>query len=272
MSTDSVELKDPESLTKNMGAEILSAMFGDKFQGELKSKGEAQPLGKKQEDIPNASIRLDKMKNQRDEERKLRSELEKRLAQMEGKLSVLEKPKGAEDEVDPTEYMDDTQRLLYNENQKLKDTISKLTEVVNGIQTEGTKKKLEEQENRFFDNNPKLKENRDQFVKDMLDYLENKPAIKKMLKSGDITLSEVYGMYEGSKPKSTKTTEISDPNLVFSGSSSSVPAGKTEEIDINQARSKASRILNDKESVNKKAAIDFYLKDIVGNITSQLDI
>lgn len=276
MSIEDIELKNPDILTQEMGDMVLSSMFGEEEQGDVqveqKPSSEAQLGEQEQEDIPNASIRLEKMRSQRDEERQQRLDLEKRLAQMEGKLSVLDKGESTDDVVDPTEYMDDTQRLLFNENQQLKETVKKLTDAVQNIQTEGSKKKLEEQENRFFENNPNLGKNREQFVEDMLEYLENKPAVKSMLKNGEVSLGEVYGMYSASKPKSTKTSEVSNPDRVFSGSSEPVQAGKSNSAELELARKKAMSILSSKDSTNKKQAVDFLQKDITDSILSQLDM
>lgn len=277
MPMEDIKIKSSDILTQEMGDAVLSSMFGEEqtsqLQGESKIVGETQPTTQEQEDIPNASIRLEKMRRQRDEDRQKVSELERKLAEMTGKLSVLEKSDDSEDSgVDPTEYMDDTQRFLYNENQQLKETISKLTHVVQGIQTDSSKKKLEDQENRFFDNNPQLKENREQFVEDMLGYLKDKPSIKEMLKNGEVSLSEVYGMYSASRPQSTKTSQVSNPDRVFSGSSEPAPVGKAQSAEFEAARKKARQILHDPDSTNKKQAVEFLQKDITNDIISQLDI
>jgi hypothetical protein len=273
MGIENVEIKNSDQVNQDLQA-LGTQMFGDPTQGEPNVEGEAQPSDQVQEqteEMPNASIRLDKMRKQRDEERTARSDLEKRLAQMEGKLSVLDKSNDVESEADPTDYMDDTQKFLYNENKSLKETIGKLTNVVEGIQTDGSKQRLQEQEDRFFDNNPNLKANKDQFVDDMLDYLKAKPNIKKMLKNGEVNLSEVYGMYNASNPQSTKTARVSDPDKIFSGHSEGVPSGKPQAADVAVQHRKAMQILHDRDSTNKGQAVDFLRQEITNNIISQLD-
>jgi len=276
MALEDIEIKNSAEVVKEMGEVVFDQLFGDEQPREQKQFDEAQSSHQEvPEDIPNASIRLDKMRQQRDDERQQRHEIEKRMAQMEGKMSVLDKGNDGEEAVDPTEYMDDTQKFLFNENKGLKDNISKLTNVVQGIQTEGSKKKLEAQENVFFENNPHLnvtKEKRAEFVDDMLIYLKDKPSIKSSLKSGEIKLSEVYGMYTASKPKSVKTSQVSNPDIVFSGHSDSVPVDKTQDGEFQVARRKALSILHDKDSTNKKNAADFLKNEITQDIVSQLEI
>lgn len=280
MSANDVEFKDPEALTQEMGEAIFTEMFGEDhgFKGEPKLQSEAQPVEQNEniqpsddKEVPNAQIRLDKMRQQRDEERSQRAELEKRLAQMEGKLSVLDK-KDDSDNADPFDYMDETQQFLYKQNQELKDTVEKLANSVQGMKEEGSRAKLTEQENQFFENNPELKDNRDKFVNDMLDYLDDKPGIKKMLRDGELKLSEVYGMYTANNPKSVKQSQVSDPDKVFSGSSNAVSAGKTSELDQDVAYKKALQILHTKDSTNKKQATDFIGDKITQDIISQLEI
>jgi len=273
MSLEDIEIKNPEALTKEMGEAVFNQLFEGEPAGEPKPDSAAQLSDDEQlEDIPNASIRLDKLKKQRDEERSRAQDLERRLAQMEGKLSVLDKGDSQDDEVDPTEYMDDTQKFLFNENQQLKDNISKLTDAVQGMQNEGSKKKLEDQESRFFENNPELNKNRDEFVEDMLSYLKDKPSIKSMLKAGEVSLAEVHGMYSASKPKSVKNSQVSNPDKVFSGHSGSLPASKNSNSESQAVRRKAINILNNRDSTNKKEATDFLQKEITEDIISQLDI
>jgi hypothetical protein len=282
MSLEDIEFKNPAEVTKEMGDAVYADLFGEEnqqptVQDEPKPQDDAQSVEPEAsqeseliEDIPNASIRLEKLKKQRDEERQQRADLEKELAEMRGKLSVLENKGNDADESDPTEYMDETQKFLFNQNKQLKEDMAKLVEVVQKREEEVSSNRLKEEENRFFENNPDLKKNKDEFVEDILGYLGDKPSIKKMLVDGKVSLGEVYGMYSASKPKSVKKTQVSNPDKVFSGHSSSVPANKSQEAETDANLKKAISILHDRESRNKAAAVNVLQKDIEKHIFADI--
>lgn len=280
MGIEDVEIQNPTDMEADL-AQLGADMFELAPRGQQEPQGEQNPVGEAQppeqyqehgqETVPNEAIRLDKMRKQRDEARDQQNQLANQMAELKGKLSVLEKGDVTESAPDATEYMDETQKFLFNENKSLKETLGKLTDVVSNIQNEGSKRKLQEQENRFFESNPSLKTNREQFVGDMLDYLETKPSIKSSLKKGEINLSEVYGMYSASKPQSTKTTQVGNPDKIFSGHSESVPSGRPQSSDAAVAHRKAVNILNDRHSTNKGDAAEFLKKEITNNIISLLD-
>lgn len=280
MSLDNIDFKEPEALNQEMGEAVMSAMFGDGDPTETDNQEESLATENTEaietqetEDIPNASIRLDKMKAQRDVERNKAIELERQLSEMRGKLSVLEKSDNAEvSENDPTEYMDDIQKALFNENKALKDTMSKMAKAVEKLQVESTTKNLQEQEDRFLDNNPDLKKNKDEFVDNMLGYLENKPAIKNMFRDGQITLQEIYGMYSSTMPKSKKTSKVSNPDKVFSGASDTGSVNKSDDFENQRIRKQAEKILGNPNSTNKGEAVRFLQKDITDSIISELGI
>jgi hypothetical protein len=155
--------------------------------------------------------------------------------------------------------------------QQLKNTINKLTEVVQGIQEKGSKTKLQKQEESFFESNPDLKQNKEEFIEDLLGYLNEKPTVKKMLKNGEMNLFEVYGMYKAGNPKSSKTTQVSNPDRLFSGHSKSVPVSRTQDSNSELASKKALQILRDRDSTNKGQAAKHIQNQIVGDILSFLD-
>lgn len=276
MSLEDIEIKAPGA---EMGAAVFDGLFGEEQKQdssqapvEPKQSGDAQPTDQVQnESIPNEAIRFEKMREQRDAERQARADLEKRLAQAEGKLSVLEPGDSNEDTPEPTEYMSDTEKFLYNESQKLKEMMEKVTGVVDGIQTEGTKTKLQIQEEQFFENNPELKERRQEFINEMLGYLDGKPRVKEMLKAGELSIQEIYGMHKAANPKSTKVSQVSNPEKLFSGHTGSVPVGRAPDAEAAQAKRRASEILHDPNSTNKREAVEFLQKGIVNEIISILD-
>lgn len=263
------------SATEEFIRSVIDVESNEQAEGSgepVNDLGDAQSSQPEQEEIPNASIRLEKMRKQRDEERAQRSELERQIAEMKGKLSVLDKSgDGESQEADPTEYMDETQQYLYQQNQELKNTIGQLSEAVNSMKVKESKERLAKQETQFLDQHPELKENKDQFVDDMMGYLDGKPEIARMLSGGNLSLNEVYAMYSAGNPKSTKKAEVSNPDAVFSGSSDSVRARQTDKADIELGIKKANKVLTDPNSTNKAEATEYLLDNVVDTIYSQLN-
>jgi len=278
MPIEDIEIKAPEILTQEMGESVFNEMFDQKQPGVKNQDadlGVSESLNQVEDDIPNASIRLEKMKKQRDDATQEMQALKEQFAELKGQISAfkdLNNNNGDIDtEVDPTEYMDDVQKLNYTETQNLKEQVKQLTDVIQGIQTDKTKDKIQKQEDNFFDSKPELKAKKDEVVGELLDYLKDKPSIKAMIKEGSVTLNEVYGMYSASKPQSTKTSQVSNPDKFFSGHSEPVQSNRDQVSENDVNRKKALRILRNKESMNKSDAVN-YLKDtITSDLISQLD-
>lgn len=261
-------------MSKEESSEDIVDIINDALQGEtkqerVKESGDAQSDSKENkkgsEEVPNFQIRIDKMRNQRDKERENNLELQKKIAQLEGKLSVLNQEE--DNDVDPTEYMDDAQKFLYNENKELKNQLSEISKKLNNIDINENKKNLKDQENRFFENNPELKENREKVVNELLDYLEERPKIKSMLRDGELTVNEVYGIYKSNNPNSTKTSQVNDPKKVFSGHSDSVPLSKT---DVDDRYVQSLNILRGNKSGDKEQAVADVQNVLIDDIISQI--
>lgn len=275
MPLEDIEIKDPAVLSKEMGESIFKEIFPDRAiesqDGEQKMQGDAQPVDQIQEDVPNFQIRLDKMRDQRDNSKKELDLMKQHFSEMKGKVSVLEK-KDDDEIVNPTEYMDDTQKYLYGQNQQMQKTIESLVGVVKGMKTGESERDLQDQENRFFDNKPELKEGRQKIVDSVLDYLSDKPEIKEMMRNKKLNLTQVYAMYSSDNPKSVKKTSVSNPDTIFSGHSQSIPAGKAESAESDLVRKKAIQILNDPNSTNKKQATQALNEQISQSIISELGL
>lgn len=258
--------------------QILDSLVEEQTLGDTKSEEkdvaqetveQNQSTESSTDDIPNAQIRLDKMKNQRDKAQQEKAELEKKLANFEGKLSVLEKRDPDVEEFDPTEHMDETQAFLYNQNKELKEKL----ETLNQNMTEFKNNKLQEtqiqEEKRFFEMNPELQGKKEELISDLKDYLSNKPQVSESLVNNEITIGEVYGMYTASKPRANKKSVVKNPDKVFSGHSNSIPSNKVDSSSKENI-AKANRILADKHSTNKASAVDFLGNQMAEEILSSL--
>ena len=274
-------LMAPEKVAE-MGDLIANQMFGEPQEPQQEAQESNQSIesqdqqiedaqAEQNEDIPNASIRLDKMRKQRDEERTRARELERKIAEMEGKLSVLDKNENTEQQVDPTQMMDDTEKYLYEKVQGMEGVISKLAKLTEDLSVDKERGRIKEQEERFFESNPELKERREQYVEEVLDYLEDKPALKDMLRKGQVSLGEINGMYQATKSRSKPKKEVANP-AVFSGHSQSVPKGNDTDTSGGVEYRKAVNILRDKNSRNKAQAVDFLGKQVTQDILQQIGL
>lgn len=280
MGIEDIELRDPGELTQEMGQAVFNEMFGDEQspppeqnqQETVEFNNEAQ---ESQPEPENAQIRLDKFKSQRDEARQELLQTKEALAKLQGTVEAMQNMTKTEvksvEEVDPTEYMDEADRLNYQKIQGLESTVQKLTEVIQNLQTGETARKLDAQEENFFKERPELQAKREEITDNLLDYLKDKPFFKDALKSGAMNLGEVYGAYQAANPQSTKRAQVSNPNNVFSGSSQPAPASQPKALDANQDYKKALNILHNPDSMNKRQAVKFLESQITNDIISQLD-
>lgn len=283
MGIDDIEIPDEGTLTQDMGEYFNNVMFGEgnplQEKAPEQTQPEAEPQGQTSDEVepqteePNREIRLDKLKGQRDEARdQLIKEREAR-ARLEGELAALKQQKETEadtDTVDETEYMTDGERLAYNKARELESVVSKLTDVIETMQKDKNKESLQKQEDAFFELNPDLSKQKDEVVGNLVKYLEDKPELKKMITTKRLSLQELYGMYKASKPESTVKKEVSDPNKVFSGKTSSAPPAGDKDVKV--LLDKAASILGNPDSENKADAVKVLQDSIVADITSQLTI
>jgi len=280
MGIEDVTIPTQEDVLNQMGDAIMADLFGEQVQAnpEVVPDNVQQPQEQEAqsenvvEDIPNASIRLDKMKAQRDEERQRVLELEKKLARMEGQMEATKPQETTESDVDPTEYMSDVEKELYLKNKALQEQVDLLAKGFSSIEQQKKEESLTKQENQFFENNPELKERREDVVNEVLDYLKDKPEIKTLLRDSKLNISEIYGMVMASKPQSTKVVQKNDPSKVFSNHDSSVASGAADQLDSNHEMKKAIGILRDRESTNKAQAANFMLDAITKDISSSLGL
>ncbi len=276
MAIEDIQLKDPEVATKEMTDNMFDSLFGAEGDSrEAKSQGEPQPetqepKAKEESSEPNVDIRLKKFKEQRDQERAENQRLKEELARLKGREEVLTKKDDA-DEVDPTEYMSDTEKALYERNQELTNTVKQLADVVNGIKKNESQQKIQNDEDSFFESHPELKEKREQVTEELLEFLQEKPELKKLVVNRSVNINQVYAMMEAGKPKELKKRPTNEP-AAFSGSTKTAPSGSDVASDLDTQLKKASEILSNPESTNKREAAEFLGNTITEDIISQLEI
>lgn len=244
---------------------------------EQKPSGEAQPdaqqTGESDDlefgDMPNGQVRYEKMKKQRDQEKIDNLDLKTRLANAEGKLSVLDKgdSPNQEEQSDPTELMSDTEKYLYQQNQKLQDQLKQLGESVTGINKDRALNSANRREEIFFKNNPDLK--REQVVDQVKEFLNERPHFKQMLFKREMELGEVLAVMNSGK-QSNPTPNSQDLTKVFgSGRPKAVAPGK-KSFDKQDDFGKADDILNNPYSTNKGEATQVINDSLTDFVISQL--
>jgi len=278
MALEDIEIKNADDVETGIKSLISEGLFGDlsaqsdseevveqKVSDEAQSENNTEEE-KEDSDIPNASIRLDKMRKQRDDDRDKVSALENQLSELKGMLNVMNNKEEESVDEDPTQYMDETQKSLYEKHEILTKKYAELEKSVGKIETDKVQESLLKEENLFFDNNPNLKAKQQELVDGMYVYLKAKPDIAQLLADRKLTVNEIYGMYEASRPKSSTKTQVKSPDKVFSGHSGSVPSEKT--VDMANNRKKALSILNDPNSTNKADAVNYGINSFAENLLS----
>jgi hypothetical protein len=223
------------------------------------------------EDPPNAQIRIDKMREQRDEARTNENAMRERIAKLEGITETMQKTQeqSAEPEPDPTEYMSDTELILHNQQKTILDNMAKLSAAVTGINTTQKEDQISKEEDNFFKSNPELKDEKKEVTDSILDYLKDKPEIKKMLLSKQISLNEIYGMVTAKNPPSQVRTEVVKP-AGFSGQTGSGSPASVDVEDSQKGVKSALNVLRNPDSFNKKDATEFLLGNIADDILKSM--
>lgn len=255
--------QQPGNLSQAVQDDVLRALYGDdQNDNEPKPPPEDPP----KVDKDNLQLRLDKMRKQRDESRVKSSELEKKVAELSGKLDILTSNQQQEE---PPEFLTDADRLAYESAQEQNSKINELIDIVNELKGENSKNNLQRQEDAFFERNPELVENRQEVVEDVLEYLNSKPALKAGLRDGSMSLNEIYGAMSSSMPSPKTKVEVKDANSTFTGSSESF--GKTvNDVSQDNLLKKAFNVLSDRESTNKAVAAKAINSALVDDIIKQL--
>lgn len=202
----------------------------------------------------NAEIRLKKFKNQRNEARNKVIELERQLAEMKGKVSVLEKPIKEVDqkEEDPTEYMTENEKFLFNENKKLKEELSEFTKFVSESKKEKKVNQLSEREKIFFKNNPELENNLDIVSEKIESYLKGKPFLVERVINNELSFDELWALISVNDKNDKVVRKVQDPDKVFS-KSNNIATG-IKESTHKQNSSKYSEAVSEYRKTNSKQA------------------
>lgn len=192
-------------------------------------------------DMPNGKIRYDKLKGQLSEKDKLIAELQQQNAEFKGKLSVLGKSdndEGQEPEVDPTENMTETERLLYKRSEQLEAMLKQVLGKQNLFDKKEAVGKLQSKEEAFFASNPSLQQEREAITGQVIDYINAKPRFKEMLVKGEMDIADIYVLATGrERPQpAQKQVRVQNPDGFLSGNRrSATPPASPRGDDYNNA-------------------------------------
>jgi len=227
-------------------------------------------------DMPNGKIRYSKVKSKNDELSKKLQELEKELETM--KASKQEQ--SHEDDNDDEPYFaSETERLLYEEQEKLKTKLESVTNKLKEAETKEVETDNLKREETFVNNHSefgdtstkegldKALENAKDFFVDFFDNNKDLQTMIPLLKNGSLTLEQVYAMAKENNEQSVKK-DVQDSSKVFSKKNVKVSSKRVkskEDIDVDSAY----KILSGK-SDDKSGAVDVVVDSFVDDFVSML--
>jgi hypothetical protein len=226
---------------------------------------------------PNYDVRLKKHLKERDEARERAAALEKRLSELEQERLKESKAKEAQEEIESvTAHMTENEKYLFEraqtEKQELQEKLNKIDTVVSEITKEKIVSSLSLKEERFFADHPHLIDNRDEVSGEILDYLQSRPEMRRLLIEGQADLSEIWGAVSAKRKMTTgdvSSKKSHNSDRVFGSGRQSVGGGSVSDqgdSDWDTARS----ILRNPDSRDKKAAIRSMKSTIFSDIKQLL--
>lgn len=262
------------NVTSNSIDSAIESVFGGKSIPDVNVEGNRPPVQDQTEaDERNAEFRAKKHKEERDQLASKLSEKDQMIANLQGQMDALTKlvkPEVVEPEVDPTEHMTQTESALYNGIKQLEAKLQELAGNLNGVQSKVVSKEHEQEENAFYEayelKTPESREEAKELVKG---YVKDDPELLKGLLSGKFKIGKIYeyALLQSGKPIFKNATQ--DPTKVFGN-------GRPESTPVNGSNSKpnvleeAKKVLKDKDSSEKKKAVDVGIGVIVDELLSQM--
>jgi hypothetical protein len=173
-------------------------------------------------------------------------------------------------EPDPTENMTQTEAALYRGIKQLETQLQTLYGNMQGIQTKVVKKEYEAEEGQFYTayglETDSQKEEARELVKG---FVKDEPEIMQRLLSGQIKVGRVYelALLKSGNPIMKQATQ--DPSSVF-GNGRPEPATPRSESRNANVFEQAKAVLRDKDSTNKKQAVDVGISSIVDDLLNSM--
>lgn len=233
-------------------------------------KKESSQVSDDLEDLPNGKIRLEKMKKQRDEAKIELDALKYEKARLEGELSVLKKPAGSEESEDPTTFMTETEKKIFNELNETKSEVARLKAEAENRSKNESINDLSKSEEAFFNNNPELQKKRDEVVEEISDFLKDNKDLAKQVIAKKLSINQVWAMINADKAENQATTtrKVQNPDVLASGGRRDSTAVKSEVREDEDAYSTAVKIAQDRDSRNKAEAAKILNSVITRDIIS----
>jgi len=232
---------------------------------EVKQSESPQPDTHAAPQDKNEEFRVKKHLQERDEAREEARLLKEQLEYLKGKVDVFSSvSKQQEQQDDPTEYMTDTEKALFMQQQELKKTLESMSAAVSQVATKVVTQENRQREENFFKNNPTV--NRTDASELIQSFAKQNPVIGQALISGEVDLQQVYDLALLRSGKSVQPRQA-DPNAVFGVVNTTAPARQEVVVDT---WGTADKILKDKNSTNKKDAVDSQLNELTNNFITML--
>ena len=262
--------------------QVMDSMFSSEEQKpDVKAKkpdvkqqvsGTHQPEPGAQDD-KNVEFRIKKHREERDEARNQNQLLREQLAKATGVIETTSKFYSADNpEVDPTEDMTETEKMLYSQNLQLKEELKGLTDDFKGVKNNAISNEFKSREDVFWKNvdgvvnTPEKKAEAKELIKG---YLKDRPLIVDDVITGKISLKDVFEASTIGTDMAIVNNAKQDGSKFFGKGTEETPAPREEQAQANDWDT-AKSILKNPDSENKGQAVKAGVGEIADDILKSM--
>ena len=234
--------------------------------------GKHQPESGTQDD-KNLELRMKKHREERDEARSANQLLREENAKYKGIVETNNKFYSEQNpEVDPTEDMTETEKMLYEQNQELQKQLKGLTDDFKGVKNNAISNEFKNREDIFWKNvdgvvnTPEKKAEAKELIKG---YLKDRPLIVNDVISGKISLKDVFEASTIGTNMAIVNNATQDGSQFFGKGREETPSPREEQTrsdDWDTAKS----ILKNPDSENKGKAVRAGVSEIANDILKSM--
>ena len=225
------------------------------------------------QDDKNVEFRIKKHREERDEARNQNQLLREQLAKATGVIETTSKFYSADNpEVDPTEDMTETEKMLYSQNLQLKEELKGLTDDFKGVKNNAISNEFKSREDVFWKNvdgvvnTPEKKAEAKELIKG---YLKDRPLIVDDVITGKISLKDVFEASTIGTDMAIVNNAKQDGSKFFGKGTEETPAPREEQAQANDWDT-AKSILKNPDSENKGQAVKAGVGEIADDILKSM--
>lgn len=212
-------------------SDFLTQSMGDDSGGRADlsdDNAEDFGVGKSEKSVPNASIRLEKLKRQRDQ-------VKLDNARLQGELDALRRGQQSPQQDELENLTPEQRRIMQLEAEVEKQKADRKIQ------------RVDANERDFFSRNPELASQKEEVVEELGGYFRSKPSQWNAVLNGEITIDEAWAAYQATLSKPRRNAQ--NPDSVFGGNKR-MPQNEVDETD-NDNFDKAGRYVQNTPSYDR---------------------